>query len=231
MTQLSHAQLVATYSDGSLDFVEVQFNPTEITFDKGVQVAEIGIPGLDSPLLQFVRGNNERLNLELFFDSTENGTGAEAVSVTHQTDKVYSLLKVEPGGHAPPVCSFVWASDFPGAELSSFAGNQRRNEFSCIVESVRQRFTLFSPQGVPLRATLSVTLREYKTLDAQLEQLNLSSPERTHSHLTQGSDTLGRIAARHYRKARAWRAIADANAIEDPRRLEVGRFLVIPPLD
>ena len=73
-------------------------------------------------------------------------------------------------------------------------------------------------------------LREYKTLDEQLDQLNLSSPDRTHSHVTRSGDTLAGLAARYYRKPGEWRAIADANDIEDPRRLEVGRFLAIPPI-
>ena len=230
MEQLAKAVLVATYSDRRIDFIDVQFNPTELTLDKGVQIAEIGIPGLDSPLLQFVRGQNEKLTLDLFFDSTEDGTGAGATSVTTLTDKVYSLVKIEPGGHAPPICTFVWNSRFPGADISPFAGNQRRNEFQCIVESVKQKFTLFSPQGVPLRATLSLALREYKTLNQQLQQLNLSSPDRSHSHVTEGGDTLARIADKYYRKAGEWRAIADANQIEDPRRLGAGRFLAIPPI-
>ena len=34
----------------------VQFNPTEFSLDKAAQIAEIAIPGLDAPLLQFVRG-------------------------------------------------------------------------------------------------------------------------------------------------------------------------------
>ncbi len=51
MEQLQKAMLVANYSDGSMEFIDVQFNPTELTFDKGAQIAEIGIPGLDSPLL------------------------------------------------------------------------------------------------------------------------------------------------------------------------------------
>ena len=64
------------------------------------------------------------------------------------------------------------------------------SRFQCVVESVRQKFTLFSPEGIPLRATLSVTLREYKTLEQQLDQLNLSSPNRTHSHIVQRGETL-----------------------------------------
>ena len=114
MEQLQKATLVATYSDGSMDFIDVQFNPTEFTLDKGTQIAEIAIPGLDSPLLQFVRGQNEKLTVDLFFDTTEDGTGAGATSVTTQTDAFYSLVKIEPGGHAPPICTFLWNAGFPG---------------------------------------------------------------------------------------------------------------------
>src|SRR6476620_8924993 len=147
-----------------MEFLDVQFNPTEFTLDKGTQIAEIGIPGLDSPLLQFVRGQNEKLSVDLFFDTTENGTGAGAVSVTTLTDPVYSLVKIEPDGHAPPVCTFIWNARFPGSNLPAVAGNQRRTSFQCVVESIKQKFTFFSPEGVPLRATLSLVLREYKTL-------------------------------------------------------------------
>ena len=89
MEQLQKATLVATYSDGSMDFIDVQVNPTELAFDKGVQLAEIAIPGLDSPLLQFVRGQAEQLTLELFFDTTDDGMGAGATSVTTETDAFY----------------------------------------------------------------------------------------------------------------------------------------------
>ncbi|MEI6067230.1 MAG: LysM peptidoglycan-binding domain-containing protein [Methylococcaceae bacterium] len=230
MQQLQKATLVATYHDHSMEFFQVQFNPTEFTLDKGVQIAEIAIPGLDSPLLQFVRGQNEKMSLDLFFDTTESGMGPGSVSVTTLTDPVYSLVKIEPSRHAPPICSFFWNSSFPGANLPKQAGNQRRSEFKCLVESIKQKFTLFSPDGVPLRATLTLSLREYKTLDEQLRQLNLSSPDRTHNHILQQGDTLSGLAGRYYRRAGDWRFIADGNGIQDPRRLQVGSFLTIPPI-
>lgn len=230
MEQLQKATIVATWHSGDLEFIPVQFNPTELTLEKGAQIAEIAIPGLDSPLLQFVRGQNEKLTLELFFDTTEDGMGQGATSVTTLTDRIYELVKIEPDRHAPPVCAFVWNSKFPGSDISPNTGNQRRNDFQCVVESVRQKFTLFSPAGVPLRATLTVTLREYKTLDEQLAQLNLNSPDRTQVSITKQGDTLSGIAARHYRRPGEWRLIADANEIEDPRRLIVGTFLTLPPI-
>ena len=86
------------------------------------------------------------------------------------------------------------------------------------------------PEGLPLRATLTVTLREYKTLEEQLAQLNLTSPDRTHAHVTQRGETLSGIAAQYYRRPGDWRHIADENDIEDPRRLAAGVFLTIPPI-
>lgn len=231
MEQLEQAMLVVYWSDTEIEFIPVQFNPTEISLDKGAQIAEIAIPGLDSPLLQFVRGQNEKLTLELYFDTTEDGMGAGATSVTTYTDRIYELVKIVPERHAPPVCAFMWNHKFPGSDISGKLGNQRRNDFQCIVESVRQKFTLFSPEGVPLRATLTVTLREYKTLDEQLGQLNLSSPDRRHSHVLQRGEQLSGIAARYYRRPGEWRRIAVANRLQDPRRVTPGTLLTVPPIE
>src|SRR5215212_2608521 len=229
MEQLETAMLVAMWHD-EMEFISVQFNPTELTFTKGAQVAEIAIPGLDTPLVQFVRGQAETLSIDLFFDTTEKGMGTGATSVTTLTDQIYQLVKIEPETHAPPVCAFLWHKKFPGGDVSEKVGNQRRTDFQCVVESVKQRFTLFSPEVIPLRAIVTVSLREYKTLDEQLKQLNLNSPDKTKSHVVQRGDTLSGIAGRHYNMPTQWRQVALANGIADPRRLDAGNFLRIPPI-
>jgi LysM repeat protein len=214
--------------------IPVSFNPTEYTLNKGVQIAEIAIPGLDSPVLQFVRGQSETLLLDLFFDSTDSGMDENATSVTEQTDQFYQLIKIDGTVHAPPVVYFSWGPEFPGSSPSSWigggTGSQQRYGFQCIVESVRQRFTLFNPLGVPLRATLTVSLKEYKTLSEQLAELNLQSPDHTHSHVVQQGETMAQIAAEAYNDPTQWRAIADQNAILDPLNLMPGTLLQIPVL-
>lgn len=228
--QLQKVMLVAMWHD-LMEFIELQYNPGELTFTKGVQLADIPIPGLDSPLVQFVRGQAETLTADFFFDTTEEGTGAGARSVTELTDRVYELTKIEPETHAPPVCALLWNEKFPGGDVSDAVGNQRRTDFQCVVESVRQRFTLFSSEGVPLRAVLTVSFREYKTLDEQLSQLNLSSPDRTHSHVVARGDTLASICGRHYGTPTEWRHVARENGIDDPRRLDPGVVLSIPRVE
>src|SRR5262249_17753041 len=150
-------------------------------------------------------------------------------------------IKIEPTRHAPPICTFIWSDQFPGSSLNGDQGSaasqaagaavgwaggangkQRRNGFQCIVGSGKKKVKLFSPDGVPLRATLTVALREYKSLDEQLAHLNRTSPDRTQSHVTQSGETLSGIAAQFYQRPGDWRFIADANHIEDPRRLPAG---------
>lgn len=220
-------------STGALgDALEVSFNPTEFTLSKSVQTAEVPIPGLDSPIIQFVRGQTETLSLDLFFDTTESGMGDDANSVTNLTDAFYALIKIDGATHAPPICLFSWGEDFPGRRTytSLGTGSQQRYGFKCIVDSVKQRFTLFSPQGIPLRATLTVSLKEYKTLAEQIDELNKQSADRTHAHVVAANDTLSQIAAKVYNDPAQWRPIADRNQILDPLNLTPGSILQIPAL-
>ena len=205
-------------SKGLLRFIPVQFNPTEYTIEKGAQIAEIAIPGIDSPILQFIRGQNERLSLDLFFDTTDQlGMGEVALDVRVLTTPIYQLVKLQPRTHAPPRIRFFWGS----------------LNFKAIVESVRQQFTLFNPLGLPLRATLTVAFREYKTLEDQLSELNLQSADHTKRRVVRRGETLSRLAAEQYADPREWRRIADANAdvLPDVRRLAPGTELRVPPLD
>jgi len=211
--------------------LKVVINPTDYTLDKGAQIAEINIPGLDSPILQFVHGNSETLSMTLLFDTTDQGMGDHVTAVTTDTDKFYELIKIDGDLHAPPVVFFSWGeSGFPGSELGDAISSQRRQGFKCVVTSVRQQFTLFSPKGVPLRATLTVTLKEYKTLADQILELNLRTSDHTQAHVVQQGETLSRIADRLYGDPAAWRAIAEANNIDDPLELSPGFILEVPPL-
>ena len=66
--------------------VEAQFNPTELSITRGANYAEVAVPGLRQPLLQFVRGETQVLTAELFFDGTDTQTsGTEGVPMPSMT--------------------------------------------------------------------------------------------------------------------------------------------------
>jgi hypothetical protein len=174
----------------------VQINPTQYGLQKSAQIAEVGIPGLDSPILQFVRGETEKLTLELMFDTASLGMDADATDVRTLTGKFYELVKIQPKTHAPPRVEVSW-----GLGLS----------FKAIVESIEQTFLLFSPSGLPLRATLTMVFRGYRTLREQIEQLKLESSDHTSYRVVVEGEQLWHIAADVYRDPRRWRRLADAN--------------------
>ncbi len=133
--------------------IPIQFNPTEVSLTKRAEFAEISFPGLDAPLLQYVKGGAETLALELFCDTTKSGMGADAEDVRAFTEPLHQLVKVQPETHAPPRIRFSW-----GQGLA----------FKAVVTDIQQTFTMFSPSGVPLRATVKLTLKEFTTLKEQL---------------------------------------------------------------
>ncbi len=201
--------------------IPVQFNPPEFTLAKAAQIAEIAIPGIDAPVLQFVRGQTQTLALELFFDTTRVGSSQEKVAdVRLLTSVVAELGRIQPNTHAPPRIRFIW-----GLGLS----------FRAIVDNVQQKFTLFNPAGIPVRATLTVSFKEYKTLEEQLKELNLQSSDHTKLRVIRRGDTLARIAFEEYGDAGLWRFIADYadnyGRLGDLRRLTPGLEVAVPAID
>ena len=203
------------------------FNPSEYSVTKGAQIAEIGIPGLDSPILQFVRGTTEEISFRLFFDTTEDGKDVREIS-----ENFYNLVKINSDLHAPPVCRLSWGEAMGGTvgKAAVLKINQE-NKFRGIVTNVSQNFTLFSSSGVPLRAEMDITFKEYKTLDQQIRELNLKSSDHTKIVKIQRGDSLSSIAAKAYNDPAKWREIADKNNIYDPKSIRPGLELVIPPLE
>lgn len=199
------------------------FNPEQLTVEKSNQFAAVNIPGLSSPIFQFVRGNARSVTMDLFFDTyeekidvrifTDRITGWDAGSMfSSLPGAVKGLMDIDSDLHAPPVCLFIWGTFI----------------FQCIIERVTKKFTLFLPLGIPVRATLSVTLKEYREPLLQITELSLLSSDLTKTWVVKKGDSLWSIAAKEYGDPSDWRLIADANHISNPRLLEPGQELVIP---
>jgi nucleoid-associated protein YgaU len=190
--------------------IPVFFNPTQYTLDKAALIADTPQARADTPTAQYIRGQARTLSMELFCD-----TYVERTDVSIFTKKIYNLVHIDGDQHAAPPVDFVWGE---------------RLIFPAYVERVSGRFTLFREDGMPLRATLNVTFKEYLGVREASRTRPMGSADHTKTRVVRRGDTLPGIAAAEYGDARAWRWIADANGIENPRRLEPARVLVIPPL-
>jgi nucleoid-associated protein YgaU len=216
------AKLTITTEDGKTQ-IKARYNPEKYSVNKAVQYAEIGIPGLDEPVLQFVRGQNEKVTLDLFFDTTEQGMVGNVSDVRTLTKPVYQLLIVNTTTHAPPRFSVDW-----GVGRSLFG--QGSSPSLCVLESMNEEFTLFAPSGEPLRAKLTVTIRLASTVKLQFQQVPRHSPDRTTVVNVVRGQRITDIAYQQYGDSTLWRPIADKNAIANPRFLSPSTTLAVPSL-
>lgn len=205
------------------EIFHVQYNPPEYTVTKGANTVEIGIPGLDSPILQFTRGTAEQISLKLFFDTTGDYSDVRNVS-----GRFYRLVKINSDLHAPPRCKLSWGKAM-GAQVKGKYPLEVK--FIGVVTNISQRFTLFKSDGTPMRAEMDVTFKEYKTLDQQIRELKLQSSDHTKSRKVKRGETLSSIAAEVYGDPGSWRELAKANSNVDPRAPGPGTELLIMPLD
>ena len=200
--------------------VTVLFNPEEYSVNRDINYAQIASPGASGPLLQFVHGNMQTLEMELFLDTyEEHREGARVVSrkfedVRVHTRKVTDLMSIQPATHTPPVLLFTWAS------LS----------FTCVLARASQRFIMFLPDGTPVRARVHVTFNEFRNVDLEAKEIKRETTDFTRRHVVSQGETLSGIAGKVYGDPRLWRVIALRNGIDRPRPLPAGETLLTPKL-
>jgi len=195
--------------------IEVLFNPQNYTIDRSNQFASMAIPGRQSPIIQFVRGESETLTVELFFDTF---TYYEKEDVRNYTRKITRLLDIDTNIHAPPICTFAWG-DVDQKDSRFFTG---------IIEKATTTYTMFLADGRPVRAKMNLTFRQFQTPE---QQPKLNSSDKTKRITLMTGDSLWLISAKEYGDPGKWRTIADVNNIDDPETLEPGREIVIPILE
>lgn len=200
----------------------VLFNPSDYTIERTNTYASLAVPGLEAPILQFVAGANRTLQMELLLDSREAvgpGGGAPPIvpagsDIREQVARITDLMKIQGETHAPPPLLFTWGS----------------LTFTCVLTQVSQKYVLFLPSGVPIRAQLACKFSEFRNAELEARDVKRETADYTKRHVFRQGDTLPALAAREYGEPGLWRVIALANAIDTPRTVEIGAELRLPRL-
>ena len=127
-------------------------------------------------------------------------------------DPMLELIKKLPN---PPILSFQWGSN---KVLADFRG---------YLKSVSAKYTLFRADGVPLRATASISLEEVPQEPSGTNPTSGSLNSRR-SQLISDGESLQSVAYREYGDPSLWRGLAVFNQIDDPLRIRAGSRILIP---
>lgn len=121
---------------GSSTAIPVHFNPESLQY---VITNNLKNTGRGASAKQYVSDSTGKLTMELIYDTTDTGE-----DVRLHTVRVAELMEPSGSGtdRTPPVVEFEWG-------LYTFAG---------MVESYKEKLDFFSSDGIPLRASLNLTL-------------------------------------------------------------------------
>lgn len=167
----------------------------------------------EAPPPQFEGTGARTMDLSILLDESESGNSVQA-----DVEKLFSCCtpsaqSIDNDQPRPPYVVFAWGTHF---------------SFTAYITSVTAKYTLFRPNGMPIRAECSLKLTEVP--DARPRQNPTSgSLEAQRVYTVSTGDTLASVAYAEYADASRWRALAVANDIDDPMRLPPGTTLLVPP--
>jgi len=203
--------------------IECQFNPAELTIKKTNNWSGEASPSFNSPFLKFAGGDSATYSLSLFFDSYADTSDTNPPKdVREYTNKLLTLT-LRGAGYSlfllpyanPPTVTFIWG---------------KIKLFSAVVASVQISYTMFAPDGTPIRAKADVEFKQNEILGDDIipAQNPTSRTDPRKTRIAHSRQRLDQIAFEEYGDSRHWRTLAEANNIDDPFQLVDGQILVIP---
>ncbi|MGQ3014917.1 MAG: CIS tube protein [Flavobacteriales bacterium] len=167
----------------------------------------------------FKRIGKEDLSFELILD----GTGVIPMPTQYEgwnVDQLLAQLKAtvynyEGEIHQPYFVQITWGTNL------SFNGR---------LSNMSVDYKMFSPAGATLRASVSLSFTQYKSIDLAQAEGNDQSPDMTHIITIMPGDTLPRLCEKIYGKSEYYLQVARLNKLSNFRNLEAGSQLFFPPL-
>ena len=199
--------------DKPVDSFTVLFNPN--TYSQKYEVAyhaRQGAGDTGSPQV-FGKIKPQEYTFELLFDGT--GTAIERKEVRTEIDTFLTICgRHDSEIHRPRYLRISW-----GPLVSR-----------CVLKSADITYTLFKPDGFPLRARVRAVFSENVEDTLRVAEERRSSPDLTHLHTVKAGEHLSMLADKYYGDASRYLQVADFNKLTNFRRLEPGQQLVFPPV-
>lgn len=210
--------------EGESEPITCLFNPKEYSIAKASQWTKKQNASA-IPNLQYGGGDSRKLSVDLFFDATDAVDG----DVRGITEKLFALLEAnkqykQEKKKRPPTVEFHWG---------------RTWTFPAVIENLTVGYSLFRPDGTPIRASAKLSLTQVEKAVAKPSAGGAKKGQNPttrgvadlRSHTVRDGDSLPSISFASYGDPTLWRTIAEANGVDDPLALRRGRVLAVPQVD
>lgn len=198
----------------------IPVNPEQFSRTLQIKLEETQAPG--------THGNNPRSNKtppeEVKLDFIFDGTGTVENYYSEHKDKnvsaqidefLFTVYNFEPEIHQPRFLKFIW-----GGLL-----------FECRLTNLQINYTLFNPDGTPLRAKLSATFKQYVESIKRVKIEDKRSPDLSKEKTVLEGENLPLISFDEYGDPNLYIQLAQQNNLTNFRKIRGGAAILLPPIE
>jgi hypothetical protein len=194
---------------------DVMINPDNIKLDRAIEYNTEQSPDTSQPSSKYKKSPGSTLS----FDLTIDCTGIVDIKRMDLPNEIKQLLDVVYDYHGeihrPYFVKLRWGIG---------------EVFKGVLTSFNTSYTLFNPDGVPLRAKVSLAFTSYLDPVTVAKKQDRKSPDLTHLVDVVCGDSLPGLSQRIYNSTDYYVQLAEFNDLDKFRRLQPGTRLIFPPL-
>lgn len=215
-----------TAKTGDADKFIAMLNPEKFSHSHSITYEQqnkcdpkpVGNPGTTT---KFKNVSPETIDFSIILDGTgvirEIPLKLIPTKVNERLKKLKEIVYTYDGtNHEPNVVQLLW-----GEAVKSFNGR---------LTSMKVDYTLFSPVGEPLRATVAMSFVSFDTQGGVAAKAAKSSPDMTHLVTVRAGDTLPLLCQQIYGDVSRYAEVAAFNKLDGFRTLTPGQELYFPPI-
>lgn len=193
----------------------VMINPDTIKWQRSVEYNEQQAPDTSSPSQKYKNTPTEKLSFDIVIDCT-GIVDPSRTSMSTEIDALESIVYTYNGEiHRPNFVKVQWGQDI------TFGG---------VLTSLDVSYTLFRPDGSPLRAKLSLSFSEYVSPSTVAKQDGATSPDLTHLVTVTEGVNLPQLCLKVWNDSSYYVQVAKFNDLNKFRNLKGISKLIFPPI-
>ncbi|MDR1679401.1 MAG: hypothetical protein LBR81_06430 [Prevotellaceae bacterium] len=200
------------YSGSSKFDFAVQVNPNTIKFDKSIQLTDKQIAGLGESNKTYSKHKETSFGFDVLLDATGVISPIDIKEQVEKLEKTVYTLNGET--HQPNFVKISWG-DFL---------------FKGILHSMNYEYTLFTPEGKPLRVKISLSFCGYMSLQEAAKKENKQSPDLSRIITLKAGESIPYWCNEIYGDASHCTDIARHNRLTGFLNVKPGTELMFPPL-
>lgn len=191
------------------------FNPDTIAITEALEYDEQTGVGQQGSNPTYVRTRGRTFSIDIMLDGTGVNTNGVKIPVTAQI-LLFRLATTKVSGteHSPNKLLLQY-----GLLI-----------IQCKLQTSTVTYTMFDMMGLPIRAKISASFKEYVSSNLMANLAMLSSPDLTHSVNVKEGDILPLMTHKIYKNQHYYLQVAKVNKLKNFRKLIAGTTLTFPPI-